>query len=69
MLTLAEVLLYLIDKGHGRSERELAEAIYGPGADQARVNQDCRLLVAKGKVERRGSGGHGDPFRYFPVNT
>jgi hypothetical protein len=65
---LAEVLLYLIEKGPDRTEAELAAAIYGPDAPQQHVNQDCRLLVGKGKIERRGSGGPSDPYRYHLVS-
>ena len=47
-LTIGEVLEFLIRKGPGRTERELAEAIFGPGAKQQSVNQDVRLLVGRG---------------------
>jgi hypothetical protein len=65
MLTISEVLLFLVEKGPGRTERELAEAIYGHGAYQQRVNQDCMLAANRGQVERRGLGGSTDPFRYY----
>jgi len=65
MLTLADVLLFLIEKGPGRTESELAEAIFGDRAYQQRVNQDCRLLVSRGMIERRGTGGPSDPYKYF----
>jgi hypothetical protein len=69
MLTIAEVLPFLIEKGPGRTEKQLAEAIYGPGpqAYQQHVNQDCRMLADARKVERRGSGGQSDPFKSYPV--
>jgi hypothetical protein len=66
-MLLSDVLIYLIEKGPGRTEAQLAAAIYGSGAEQQRVNQDCRLLAGGGKVERRGEGGPGDPFRYYPA--
>jgi hypothetical protein len=62
---LSAVLVFLIQHGPGRTEAELAEAIYGDKAYQQRVNGDCRLLVDRGVVERRGTGGPGDPFKYF----
>ncbi len=66
MLTIMQNLEFLIHKGPGRTERELAEAIFGPNAEQQRVNQDCRLLEQRGRVERRGEGGSNDPYRYYP---
>ena len=63
-LIIADVLLFLIEKGPGRTEAELAEAIFGRAGYQQRVNGDCTLLVSRGQVERRGSGGPSDPYRY-----
>ena len=65
MLTIADVLVFLIEKGPGRTERQLAEAIFGAGGYQQRINQDCVRLVARRKVERHGSGGKSDPYRYY----
>ncbi len=69
MTTISEALVFLVEKGPGRTEAELAEAIYGPGpqAYQQHVNQDCRMLADARKIERRGAGGPADPFRYFPA--
>ncbi len=61
-----DVIAFLIEKGPGRTEAELAEAIFADRASQQRVNQDCRMLLDRGAVERRGSGGHADPYRYYP---
>ena len=66
-LVIADVLLFLIENGPGRTETELAEAIFGGQGYQQRVNGDCSLLVSKGKVERCGAGGPADPYRYHPV--
>lgn len=59
------VLKFLVEKGPGRTEIELARAIHGEGAYQQQVNQDLRMLVDSGAVERRGGGPDG-PYRYFP---
>lgn len=67
-LTIGEVLEFLIRKGPGRTERELAEAIFGLGAEQQRVNQDVRRLELDGAVERRGAGGPSDPYRCYPID-
>lgn len=65
--TLAEVLSFLIEKAPGRAEAQLAEAIFGDSGYQQRVNGDCRLLESKGFIERRGSGGPSDPYKYYPL--
>lgn len=62
-LRLMDVLHYLIEKGPGRTEAELAKAIYGDTGIQQGVNQDCRLLEGRGLVER-----HGEPYRYWLVH-
>ena len=64
-----DVLEFLIEKGPGRTEIELAQAIFGSEAYQQSVNQDCRLLVNRGKVERRGEGGRADPYTYYPISN
>lgn len=65
MPTLSEALTFLIEKGPGRTEQELAEAIFGGRAYQQLVNGDCQLLLRRGAVERRGTGGSSDPYRYY----
>jgi len=60
------VLKFLIEKGPGRSEIDLARAIHGDKAYQQQVNQDIRMLVDSGQVDRRGAGGVTDPYRYYP---
>lgn len=63
---LSEVLYFLICKGPGRTEAELAEAAFGRTGLQSRIHFDCRLLESAGRVERRGLGGALDPFTYYP---
>ena len=66
-ITIADALLFLIENGPGRTESELAGAIFGREGYQQRVNGDCNLLVDRKRVERRGVGGPADPYRYHPV--
>ena len=68
-VTIGEALQFLIENGPGRTEAQLAEAIFGDKGYQQRVNSDCTLLVGKGLIERCGEGGPGDPFRYFPMGA
>ena len=67
MTTISDVLLFLIVNGPGRTETELAQAIFGGDGYQQRVNSDCNLLLNRGLVERRGDGGPSDAHSYFPV--
>jgi hypothetical protein len=48
-----------------REPRLRAEAIFGNRGYQQRVNGDCNLLVTRGVIERQGSGGPADPYRYY----
>lgn len=68
MPTILDVLTFLIEKGPGRTERELAQAIYGGSGKQQNVNQDCALLLGRGVVQKRGIGGPTDPYRYYPID-
>lgn len=65
-MTVADVLEFLIAKCPGRTELELAKAIFGEHAVQQRVNQDIALLVNRDVVIRKGEGGQSDPYRLFP---
>jgi hypothetical protein len=61
-----DVLEFLIEKGPGRTQVELAKAIHGDDGHQQQVNQDLNLLTDKGKCEKRGDDGAENSFRYFP---
>jgi hypothetical protein len=61
-----DVLQFLVEKGPGRTEIELARAIHDDTAYQQQVNQDIRMLSDRGSIERRGGGGPNDPYRYHP---
>lgn len=57
-----DVLQYLIERGPGRTEVELARAIHGDKGYQQQVNKDLALLLGKATVTRRG-----EPWRYYPA--
>jgi hypothetical protein len=67
-MTIAEDILAEVRRKPGLTESDLAAIIFGrKNAYQQRVNQDCRMLVAQGKLVREGKGGVADPFTYrFP---
>lgn len=68
-MTKIDVLQYLIEKGPGRTEAELARAIFGERATQQMVNGDIALLIGRGNAVRRGSGGPADSYRLFPAQS
>ena len=45
-ISIANVLLFLIENGPGRTESELAEAIFGREGYQQRVNGEWRTAMA-----------------------
>jgi hypothetical protein len=65
----SEVIQSLIEYGPGRTELELAKAIHGDAGVQQNVNQDCEALARMGRVDRRGAGGPGQPFRFSPTQS
>ncbi len=48
-----DTALKLIKDKPGISDREIAEAVYGPGSPGAMVNEVCRDLVEEGLTRRR----------------
>jgi len=65
-LTILDVVQFLIENGPGRTQRELSQAIFGEQGYHQRVNVECNLLVERGVVMTRGSGGATEPFTYYP---
>ena len=64
--TSTQQILELVKRRPGMTEVEIAKELYGRDAVQQNVNPDCRALVSLGLVERRGVGGRGDPYVYYP---
>lgn len=63
-MTVKQRVFDLIVARPDLTEAEIAERPFGGSGYQQRVNPVCRELVRELWVERRGSGGPGDPFRY-----
>lgn len=63
-MTVKERVLELIVARSDLTEAEIASRLFGRTGYQQRVNSACRQLIREYRVERRGSGGPGDPFRY-----
>jgi hypothetical protein len=62
---LDRIMLY-IQQHPGQTASQIAEALFGPAGYHQRVGNTLRLLCIVGRIERRGSGGPGDPFKYYP---
>lgn len=58
----------LIRDRPGLTATQLAEQLYGIDGYHERVGGACRTLVQLGKVGRRGGGGPGNPYTYFPAD-
>lgn len=50
----------------GLTATKLSETLFGLDGYHERVAGACRTLVQCGKAERRGAGGPGDPYTYYP---
>src|SRR4051794_32719216 len=53
MRSIDEMIFNAILKQPGTTDRWLAEAVYGPGTQQQRVNGYCRDLAATGRILRK----------------
>ena len=62
-----ETIVALIRKHPGSTATQIAEGLYGFEGYHQRVSNTLRLLCAVGRIERRGSGGPGEPFRYYAL--
>lgn len=59
-------LAKLIHDRPGLTATELARELHGDDGYHERVGGACRVLAQFGKVKRRGNGGPGDPYTYYP---
>jgi transcriptional regulator with XRE-family HTH domain len=65
---LQSLIIGIVAARPGITESELAKAIKGKSGYQQQVNQDCRILVSNGLIERQGTGGKSDPYRYVEAD-
>ena len=56
----------VIHRTPGLTATQIAEILFGPDGYHQRVASMCLALWEHGRVERRGNGGPGDPFTYYP---
>ena len=62
-IQLESILLYIIQRRLGISDRGLSEAIYGDDQRHQQVNSECRNMENKGLISRRG----GPPIGNYAV--
>jgi len=55
-----------IRQNPGRTATEIAKALFGDHGYHQRVNNHCLALTLAKRVERKGTGGPGDPYTYHP---
>lgn len=55
MTALREVILYIVERRPGVSDRQLSEAIYGSDDRHQQVNSECRYCS---EIERRQGATH-----------
>lgn len=67
--TIADKILHLVQVRPGLTEVEIAMGLFGPDAYQQRVNWQCRCLVQRRSIVRRGNGGLDEAYRYYPIDT
>jgi hypothetical protein len=68
-LPVLDAVRFQIQKSPGRTQRQIAEDVFGPDADPSRVNWECDHLVRHRDVERHGDGSPADPFTYHPAKA
>jgi hypothetical protein len=66
-MALADHIDQLVSHRPGMTELALAKSLFGRVGYQQRVNSTCRRLFREGHFERRGTGGPGYPFTYYPA--
>ena len=49
-------LLFLIQMGPGRTQQQLVDAIYGPGAPKNHISYECLSLVNSGRFSGEAAG-------------
>jgi hypothetical protein len=64
---LADDIERIIRQHPGLTATQIAAKLYGIHGYHERVGGGCRRLCESGRVQRRGTGGAGDPFTYFPA--
>jgi hypothetical protein len=58
----------IIKEKPGLTATQMARLLFGSNGYAERINGACRILERSGRIERRGRGGPGNPFTYYPVD-
>jgi hypothetical protein len=57
----------LVNRKPGMTAPDIARALFGPKGFQQQVNPSLLGLSRGGRIDRRGYGGSGDPYTYYPM--
>jgi hypothetical protein len=64
MITLREVILYIVERRPGITDTDLTKAIYGNDGRHQQVNAECRACP---QIERRQGATHIGNYVRMPV--
>jgi hypothetical protein len=59
----------LVTRKPGMTAPDIARALFGPKGFQQQVNPSLLGLYREGRIDRRGYGGSGDPYTYYPIGN
>ncbi len=63
--TVFERIIKFVSEHPGKTGGEIAKGLFGPDAEQPRVNPDLHTGLDTGRLRREGLGGGADPYRYY----
>jgi hypothetical protein len=66
-MTVRERIIEYVGRWPGKTQREIAQGLFGSDGRQQRVNSSIALLVARRELRQVGYGGNNEPFRYYPA--
>lgn len=66
MTTLREVIIYIVERRPGITDRQLTEAIYGSDQRHQSVNAECRVCS---QIERRQGQTHIENYFRVPAKA
>ena len=58
----------IIRERPGLTATQIARVLFGANGYAEQVNHSCLALARVGRIERRGRGGPGAPFAYYPLD-
>ena len=66
---LIDTIESTIRNNPGLTARQIEMLLYGDKGHGELVHGYCRVLLRLGRIERRGAGHPGDPFKHYPMKS